>query len=122
MPQLSPRKGMPSPRLSAAEFRERFLSQFQDPSFEPLASELDRIAAAAARLDGRPHPAGTIEPGFFCKTLIAGPARRAGPMSEAEFRARSPSQFGTPRSRRATRLRSAVHLMELCGTSSLVHG
>jgi hypothetical protein len=47
MPQLSPRKGMPSPRLSAAEFRERFLSQFQDRSFEPLASELDRIAAAA---------------------------------------------------------------------------
>jgi multimeric flavodoxin WrbA len=47
MPQLSPRKGMPSPRLSAAEFRQRFLSQFQDPSFEPVASELDRIAAAA---------------------------------------------------------------------------
>jgi multimeric flavodoxin WrbA len=47
MPQLSPRKGMPSPRLNAAEFRERFLSQFQDPSFEPLASELDKIAAAA---------------------------------------------------------------------------
>ncbi|MGA7488292.1 MAG: flavodoxin family protein [Xanthobacteraceae bacterium] len=47
MPQLSPRKGMPSPRLSAAEFRERFLSQFRDPSFEPLAPELDKIAAAA---------------------------------------------------------------------------
>jgi hypothetical protein len=47
MRQLSPRKGMPSPRLSAAEFRKRFLSQFQDPSFEPLASELDKIAAAA---------------------------------------------------------------------------
>jgi hypothetical protein len=44
---LSPRKGMPSPRLNAAEFRKRFLSQFQDPSFEPLASELDKIAAAA---------------------------------------------------------------------------
>jgi hypothetical protein len=38
---------MPSPRLDAAEFRERFLSQFQDPSFEPLAAELDKIAAAA---------------------------------------------------------------------------
>jgi NADPH-dependent FMN reductase len=47
MPRLSPRKGMPSPRLSAAEFRKRFLSQFQDPSFESLASELDKIAAAA---------------------------------------------------------------------------
>ena len=47
MPRLSPRKGMPSPRLSAAEFRKRFLSQFQDSSFEPLNAELDRIAAAA---------------------------------------------------------------------------
>jgi multimeric flavodoxin WrbA len=47
MPKVSPRKGMPSPRLSAAEFRARFLSQFRDPAFEPLASELDKIAAAA---------------------------------------------------------------------------
>jgi multimeric flavodoxin WrbA len=38
---------MPSPHLSAAEFRERFLSQFQDPSFEPLEAELTKIAAAA---------------------------------------------------------------------------
>ena len=38
---------MPSPRLSAAEFRGRFLSQFQDPAFAPLAAELDEIAAAA---------------------------------------------------------------------------
>src|SRR5262245_27973090 len=47
MPRLSPRKGMPSPRLSKAEFRKRFLSQFQDPSFKPLDAELDKIAAAA---------------------------------------------------------------------------
>ena len=47
MAQVPPRKGMPSARLSAAEFRKRFLSQFQDRSFEPLASELDKIAAAA---------------------------------------------------------------------------
>jgi hypothetical protein len=47
MPQLSPRKGMPSPRLSAAEFRARFLSQFRNPVFELLASALDQIAAAA---------------------------------------------------------------------------
>ena len=46
MPQLSPRKGMPSPRLSAAEFRERFLSQFQDPSFEPLASPIVGLSRA----------------------------------------------------------------------------
>src|SRR5262245_5104038 len=47
MPRLSPRKGMPSPRLSEAEFRKRFLSQFQDPAFGPLESEIDKVAAAA---------------------------------------------------------------------------
>src|SRR5262249_57133507 len=44
---LTPRKGMPSPRLNEAEFRQRFLGQFQDPAFESLASELDKIAAVA---------------------------------------------------------------------------
>src|SRR5215510_4154210 len=47
MPQSTPRKGMPSPRLNEAEFRQRFLGQFQDPAFESLASELDKIAAVA---------------------------------------------------------------------------
>src|SRR5262245_33165321 len=47
MSKVSPRKGMPSPRLSAAEFRARFLSQFPDPAFETLAAELDKIATAA---------------------------------------------------------------------------
>ena len=47
MPQLTPRKGMPSPRLNEAEFRQRFLGQFQDPAFESLASELDKIAGVA---------------------------------------------------------------------------
>ena len=47
MPAPEPRKGMPSPRLDAAEFRKRFLSAFQDPAFEPLAGELDRIVKAA---------------------------------------------------------------------------
>ncbi len=47
MPQLTPRKGMPSPRLNEAEFRKRFLDQFQDPAFDSLASELDKIVAAA---------------------------------------------------------------------------
>jgi len=42
-----PRKGMPSPQLSEAEFKARFLERFQDPAFIPLAAELDRIAAAA---------------------------------------------------------------------------
>ena len=42
-----PRKGMPSPQLDETEFRRRFLSQYQDPAFEPLKAELDKIAGAA---------------------------------------------------------------------------
>jgi len=41
------RQGMPSPRLTRSEFRARFLAQFADRAFEPLASELERIEAAA---------------------------------------------------------------------------
>jgi hypothetical protein len=41
-----PRKGMPSPRLNEAEFRSRFLSQFQDPGFDPLRGELGRARTA----------------------------------------------------------------------------
>jgi len=44
MPRLTPRKGMPSPRLNEGEFRKRFLAQFQDPAFDALAGELDKIA------------------------------------------------------------------------------
>jgi hypothetical protein len=42
-----PRKGTPSPRLEEPEFRRRFLSQFKDPAFNPLRTELDRVVAAA---------------------------------------------------------------------------
>ena len=42
-----PRKGMPDPHLDEAEFRARYLSQFQDPAFRPLDAELERIAGAA---------------------------------------------------------------------------
>ena len=42
-----PRKGMPSPQLDEVEFRKRFLSQYQDPAFDPLKTELDKIAGAA---------------------------------------------------------------------------
>jgi multimeric flavodoxin WrbA len=42
-----PRKGSPSPELSEAAFRERFLSAYIDPAFDTLRGELDRIAAAA---------------------------------------------------------------------------
>jgi multimeric flavodoxin WrbA len=42
-----PRKGTPSPRLSESEFKQRFLAQYQDPAFDSLAGELQRIVAAA---------------------------------------------------------------------------
>src|SRR5262245_19021041 len=47
MSRLTPRKGMPSPRLNEDEFRTRFLAQFHDRAFDALASELNSIAAAA---------------------------------------------------------------------------
>ncbi len=47
MSRLTPRKGMPSPRLNEGEFRKRFLAQFQDRAFDSLAGELDSIATAA---------------------------------------------------------------------------
>ncbi|MGO4572945.1 flavodoxin family protein [Microvirga sp. 2TAF3] len=47
MPAPEPRKGTPDPTLTEDEFRRRFLSQFRDPAFGPLAGELDRVAAAA---------------------------------------------------------------------------
>lgn len=47
MSEATPRKGMPSPQLSQEEFSRRFLGQFQDPAFAPLAGELERIAAVA---------------------------------------------------------------------------
>src|SRR5205807_2861261 len=42
-----PRTGMPSPRLTEEAFKERFRSQFQDPNFVELRSELEKIAQAA---------------------------------------------------------------------------
>lgn len=47
MADTTPRRGMPSPRLSKQDFRVRFLERFRDPAFEPLAAELDRIVEAA---------------------------------------------------------------------------
>ena len=47
MAETAPRKGMPSPQLDEGEFRKRFLSQFKDPAYRPLAEELDKIAGAA---------------------------------------------------------------------------
>jgi multimeric flavodoxin WrbA len=47
VPILGPRKGMPDPSLVEAEFKARFLGQYQDPAFDSLAVELQRVAAAA---------------------------------------------------------------------------
>ncbi|MDB5708648.1 MAG: NADPH-dependent reductase [Sphingomonas bacterium] len=43
----APRTGSASPRLDEAEFRKRFRSQFADPAYAPLQTELDRISDAA---------------------------------------------------------------------------
>src|ERR1041384_6457427 len=53
-----PRKGMPSPELDEAEFKRRFLSQFEDPCFEPLAGDLVRVSGAAwdAYINARKAP------------------------------------------------------------------
>jgi len=47
------RKGMPSPRLGEAEFKRRFLDQFQDPAFSSLQAELRKMADTA--WDGYSH-------------------------------------------------------------------
>lgn len=44
---FEPRKGMPSPRLTEAEFKRRFHTQFQDPTFDKLTAELESITEAA---------------------------------------------------------------------------
>jgi len=47
MAKITVRKGMPSVQLDKQEFRQRFLTKFYDPDFEPLAAELDKIVDAA---------------------------------------------------------------------------
>ncbi|QDH73738.1 flavodoxin family protein [Brevundimonas sp. M20] len=53
-----PRKGMPSPKLTEADFTERYLSQFRDPAFAPMQEALDKVASIAweAYCDGRKSP------------------------------------------------------------------
>jgi multimeric flavodoxin WrbA len=43
----TPRKGMPSPRLSERAFKKRYLEQFFDPAFDTLRGELDKVAEVA---------------------------------------------------------------------------
>jgi multimeric flavodoxin WrbA len=47
MSDLTPRRGMPIPRLTPEQFRARFLEQFRDQAFAPLSAELDKLADAA---------------------------------------------------------------------------
>jgi multimeric flavodoxin WrbA len=47
------RKLMPDPRIGELEFKRRFRAQFQDPAFDALQPELERLAAAA--WDGYSH-------------------------------------------------------------------
>lgn len=60
-----PRKGMPDPVLGEMEFKTRFRSQFVDPGFDALPSELEKMAQAAwnAYAAGRKSP----------RTVKAGP-------------------------------------------------
>jgi multimeric flavodoxin WrbA len=41
------RTGTPDPTLDETEFRRRYLQQFQDPAFDALSNELQRVADAA---------------------------------------------------------------------------
>ncbi len=47
MAKIDVRKGMPSVQLDKREFTKRFQARFYDPIFEPLQSEIDKIADAA---------------------------------------------------------------------------
>ena len=46
-PVLTPRRGMPSPRLDEVTFRQRYLQQFEDPAFASLSPQLEAIVTAA---------------------------------------------------------------------------
>jgi hypothetical protein len=47
MAEISVRRGMPAVQLEKAEFKKRFMTQFYDPTFQPLHKELDMVAEAA---------------------------------------------------------------------------
>ncbi|MBZ9811263.1 MULTISPECIES: flavodoxin family protein [unclassified Mesorhizobium] len=44
---VEPRKGMPSPRISESEFKDRYREQFYDPAFAPAARAIDTLAEIA---------------------------------------------------------------------------
>jgi len=58
MPQTTPRKGMPSPKLPEDAFKARYREQFTDPEFDGLSADIERIAEVAwhAYRDSRKSP------------------------------------------------------------------
>jgi hypothetical protein len=75
-PDLEPRRGMPDPRLSREQFRERYLRQFVDPAFDRLRAQIDDVvevawqaysAAARRRARARPGPNSPI-PTTTCRS------------------------------------------------------
>jgi hypothetical protein len=75
-----PRKGMPSPRLTETEFQRRFLTQFRDPNFDALTTEIQRIAEAA--WDVADDPKG--KPTLHIHIVLGGP--KAGHLGEGHVR------------------------------------
>src|SRR4051812_19004305 len=53
MTEVDVRKGMPSSKLSRAEFERRYRRRFADPAFTPLQREISAIVEAA--WDGYSH-------------------------------------------------------------------
>jgi multimeric flavodoxin WrbA len=55
---VEPRRGMPSPKISAEEFRRRYLQQFVDPAFDTIRKHLEQAAEIAwqAYSDSRKAP------------------------------------------------------------------
>ncbi len=80
MARITVRKGMPSVQLDKAQFAERLKQRFQDPAFEPLQAEIDKIIDAAwngyddSRKAPYTRPAG---PGL-CRSDVRAVGRLAG--------------------------------------------
>ena len=73
-----PRKGMPSPQLGRQEFTRRFRAQFQDPAFEALEDELQRVADVAWDAYSESRKAARTRKANG-STSPASPARRSAP-------------------------------------------
>ena len=83
MPKPRVRKGMPSVQLTKEEFARRARERFYDPTFAPVASEIDRIIEVAWKNYSeyhrsprtRPAGAGFSDPHFQLPDRMAGNTR-----------------------------------------------